>query len=130
MQQHTKQLSQRKLAMAMVAALALIWFLQPSVSQWLGNSPNPSSSPNAAVKPQQPPPAMPDGSATATPFTPGTDPFKAHLDKNGPGLTPLASPGAQSNATSQGSVGTDPFKAFLDKEKQMGQGVGISPFGK
>lgn len=75
---------------------------------------------------------MPDGSATATPFAPGTDPFKAHLDKNGasPGLAPLASPGAQSNATSQGSVGTDPFKAFLDKEKQMGQGVGISPFGK
>jgi hypothetical protein len=132
MQQNTKQLSQRKLALAMVAALTLIWFLQPSVSQWLGNSPNPSSSPNAAVKPQQPPPTMPDGSATATPFTPGTDPFKAHLDKNGasPGLAPLASPGAQSNATSQGSVGTDPFKAFLDKEKQMGQGVGISPFGK
>lgn len=118
--------------MAMVAALALIWFLQPSVSQWLGNSPNPSSSPNTAVKPQQPPPAMPDGSTTASPFTPGTDPFKVHLEKNGasPGLAPLASLGAQSNATSQGSVGTDPFRAFLDKEKQMGQGVGISPFGK
>ena len=122
MQQNTKQLSQRKLALAMVAALTLIWFLQPRVSQWLGNSPNPSSSPNAAVKPQQPPPAMPDGSATATPFAPGTDPFKAHLDKNG--ASPRAGPPGFTGRSKQrhkpGLCGHRHFQGFFGQRKADG----------
>lgn len=131
MTQGTKQLSPRKLALLMVAALALIWLLQPAVSEWLRDEKNGNKATQRTLNPNQTESPW-NGSPTIPSLIPGTDPFKAHLEKNGPSPSPLTQPsaGSQSNSSSANSTGSDPFKAFLDQQKQLNKEVRVSPFGK
>ena len=131
MSRNTKQSSQIKLALVMVAALALIWLVQPTVSEWLGREKN------VPVVPKPPlnsslPESMPNVSPTAPALMPGVDPFKAHLEKQGMSPTALANPSRSpsSNVASTNSLGADPFKAFLEKQKQQDKDAGVSPFRK
>jgi len=126
-----KELSQTKLALIMVAALALIWLLQPTVSAWLGPDETGPTAPKVELNPNQTL-FTPNGSPTYPALMPGEDPFKAHLEKNGASPTPIAKPstGTPGPSTSANPAGADPFKAFLEQQKQLGKEVGVSPFGK
>ena len=126
-----KELSHTKLALIMVAALALIWLLQPTVSAWLGPDENGHTASKLELNANQTPTTL-NGSPTVPALMPGVDPFKAHLEKNGASPTPLAKPstGMPSQSTSANPTGADPFKAFLEQQKQLGKEVGVSPFGK
>ena len=129
-----------KLALFMVAALFLIWLVQPRLSQWTGPDQNAAALPKADVNQKQA-----ESKQTATPtvpaLMPGVDPFKAHIEKNG--LAPSPSPNPALNSPNNGArennalrtnsanqTGSDPFKAFLEKQKQESKDAGISPFGK
>ena len=130
-----KNSSNAKLALLMAAALFLVWLVQPTISERLGNVKNTGSVPPTEVKlspiesPQTQVPTVPAAK-------PGADPFKAHIEKNGlaPGAGNAASPNAANNNAANNSfthqAGADPFKAFLDKQKQDSKAAGISPFGK
>ena len=137
---HIKNSGNAKLALIMAAALFLIWLVQPTVSEWLGQGQN--SVPNQKTE-QNPNPTEPNQVATPTVpvLMPGADPFKAHIEKNGlaPNLAPVQSSNSQNNAASANNslntnaanqAGADPFKAFLEKQKQQSKDAGISPFGK
>ena len=124
-----------KLALLMAAALFLIWLVQPTISERLGNVKNTGSVPPTEVKlspTESPPTQVP----TVPAAMPGADPFKAHIEKNGlaPGAGNAASPNAANHNAANNSVthqaGADPFKAFLEKQKQDSKAAGISPFGK
>lgn len=127
----TKQFPPSKLAVFMVAALALVWLLQPTLSEWLGKEKNGPAAPKIELDPNQGESTV-NGSPTVPALMPGADPFKAHLEKNGVSPTPIANPSRnpQSNSTSANSTGTDPFKAFLEQQKQQSKDAGVSPFGK
>jgi len=131
MRRSTTELSHAKLALIMVASLALIWLLQPTVSAWLGED---ETGPTALKVKANPNPTAStlNASPTNPALMPGSDPFKAHLEKNGPSPTPLATPSASipNQSTSANSTGSDPFKAFLVQQKQLSKEVGVSPFGK
>ena len=124
-----------KLALFMVAALFLIWLIEPRLSQWAGPDQNAAPLPKADVNQNQA-----ESKQTATPtvpaLMPGVDPFKAHIEKNGlaPSAGNAASPNAANHNAANNSVthqaGADPFKAFLEKQKQDSKAAGISPFGK
>jgi hypothetical protein len=131
MSRTAKERSPIKLALIMVAALAVIGLLQPTVSAWLYKGENGPTAPKVELNPNQTPSKM-NGSATNPALMPGADPFKAHLEKNGASPAPLAKPSTatQSNSTSPHPAGADPFKAFLEQQKQLGKEVGVSPFGK
>jgi hypothetical protein len=137
---HIKNSGNAQLALVMVAALFLIWLVQPTVSEWLGQGQN--SEPIQKTE-QNPNPAESNQAATPTvpALMPGADPFKAHIEKNGfaPNLAPVQSSNSQNNAASANNslntnaanqAGADPFKAFLEKQKQQLKDAGISPFGK
>jgi len=125
-----------KLTLAMVVALACIYAVQPYLSEFIGSEKKTSSEqksePNATL------PAAPQFETTPVPsLTPGTDPFKAHIEKNGTSgnkasastpLKPSTLPILPSGNTV--SSGTDPFKAFLDEQKKQSKEAGVSPFGK
>ena len=131
MSDSTKQFSPSKLALIMVAALALVWLLQPTLSEWLANEKNEAAAPKIELIPNQAESPV-NGSPTVPALMPGADPFKAHIEKNGVSPTPLANPAASTpnNSTSLKPLGADPFKAFLEQQKQLGKDVGVSPFGK
>lgn len=115
----------------MVAALALIWLLQPVVSEWLGHEKNGTATTPKVFNPN-PSESTVTGSPTFPSLIPGTDPFKAHLEKNGASPAPMTNPsvGSQGVTSSPNSTGTDPFKAFLEQQKQLNKDVRVSPFGK
>ena len=119
-----------KLALLMAAALCLVWLVQPTISERLGNVNNTGSVPPTEVKLS--PAESPQTQVPTVPASmPGTDPFKAHIEKNG--LAPSAGNAANPNAANHNAAhqaGADPFKAFLDKQKQDSKAAGISPFGK
>ena len=133
-----KNSSNAKLALLMAAALFLVWLVQPTISERLGNVKNTGSVPPTEVKlspTESPPTQVP----TVPAAMPGADPFKAHIEKNGlaPSAGNATSATAASNNTANNSAahpahqaGVDPFKAFLDKQKQDSKAAGISPFGK
>jgi hypothetical protein len=131
MSRTAKQRSPIKLALIMVAALAVIGLLQPTVSAWLGQDENGPTAPKVELN-SNPSASAPNGSPTYPALMPGEDPFKAHLEKNGASPAPLAKPSTatQSNSTSPHPAGADPFKAFVEQQKQLGKEVGVSPFGK
>jgi len=114
-----------KLALIMVAALFLIWLVQPTISEWFGKDNHAASVPQGQDK-------LAPTESTQAPMTtvpaliPGADPFKAHIERNG--LAPSSNNSASNNAPQQ--AGADPFKAFLEKQKQDSKAAGISPFGK
>jgi hypothetical protein len=129
-----------KLALFMVAALFLIWLIEPRVSQWADSDQNAAPLPKADVNQNQA-----ESKQTATPtvpaLMPGVDPFKAHIEKNGLAPAPVTNSASNSQNTSAGFMnspagnpvtqpGADPFKAFLDKQKQQSKDAGVSPFGK
>ena len=137
---HIKNSDNAKLALIMVAILFLIWLVQPTVSEWLGQGQNSESIQKTQ---QNPSPIEPNQAATPTvpASMPGADPFKAHIEKNGlaPNLAPVHSSNSQKNTASTNhslstnatnQAGVDPFKAFLEKQKQQSKDAGISPFGK
>jgi len=124
-----------KLALIMVAALFLVWLVQPTISEWFGKDNHAASVPPAQDKlaptesTQAPMTTVP--TVTVPALIPGADPFKAHIEKNG--LASSSNNSASANAVSNNApqqAGTDPFKAFLDKQKQDSKAAGISPFGK
>ena len=124
-----------KLALLMAAALFLVWLVQPTISERLGNVKNTGSVPPTEVKLS--PTESPQTQVPTVPAAmPGTDPFKAHIEKNGlaPSAGNAASPNAANHNAANNSVthqaGADPFKAFLEKQKQDSKAAGISPFGK
>lgn len=131
MSRNTKQFSQIKLALIMVAALALIWLVQPTISEWLGKEKStpavPKTQSNSSL-----PESTPNVSPTVPALMPGVDPFKAHLEKQGVAPTPPAnlSPNPISNVASANPLGADPFKAFLEQQKQQEKNAGVSPFKK
>jgi len=129
-----------KLALFMVAALFLIWLVQPSLSQWAGRDQNADSLPKADVNQNQA-----ESKQTSTPtvpaLMPGVDPFKAHIEKNGLAPAPVKNSASNSQNTAADLMkspvsnpatqsGADPFKAFLDKQKQQSKDAGVSPFEK
>ena len=124
-----------KLALLMAAALFLVWLVQPTISERLGNVRNTGSVPPTEVK-LSPTESQQTQVPTVPAAMPGADPFKAHIEKNGlaPGAGNAASPNAANNNAANNSVthqaGADPFKAFLEKQKQDSKAAGISPFGK
>ena len=120
-----KNSSNAKLALLMVAALFLVWLVQPTISERLGNVKNTGSVPPTEVK-LSPTESQQTQVPTVPAAMPGADPFKAHIEKNG--LAPSAGNADNHNATHQ--AGTDPFKAFLEKQKQDSKAAGVSPFGK
>ena len=137
---HIKNSGNAQLALIMVAALFLIWLVQPTISKWLG--PGQNSEP---IQKTEQNPNLTEPNQVATPtvpvLMPGADPFKAHIEKNGlaPNLAPVQSSNSQNNAASANNslntnaanqAGADPFKAFLEKQKQQSKDAGISPFGK
>jgi hypothetical protein len=126
-----KELSQTKLALVMVASLALIWLLQPNVSAWLDQAKTGPTAPKVELNPNQTPSTL-NGSPTVPAFIPGVDPFKAHIERNGLSPTALIKPLAStpSQSTSANTTGADPFKAFLEQQKQQSKDAGVSPFGK
>ena len=113
----------------------LVWLVQPTISELLGNVKNTGSVPPTEVK-LSPAESTPTQVPTIPASMPGADPFKAHIEKNGlaPGAGNAASPNAANNNAANNSVthqaGADPFKAFLEKQKQDSKAAGISPFGK
>ena len=122
-----------KLALIMVAALFLVWLVQPTISEWFGKDNHAASVPQGQDKlaptdsTQAPMTTVP----TVPALIPGADPFKAHIEKNG--LAPSSNNSASANAVSKNApqqAGADPFKAFLEKQKQDSKAAGISPFGK
>ena len=125
-----KNSSNAKLALLMAAALFLVWLVQPTISERLGNVKNTGSVSPTEVKLS--PTESPQTQVPTEPAAmPGTDPFKAHIEKNG--LAPSAGNAANPNAANHNAAhqaGADPFKAFLDKQKQDSKAAGISPFGK
>jgi len=130
-----KNSSNAKLALLMAAALFLVWLVQPTISERLGNVKNASSVPPTEVKLS--PTESPQTQVPTVPAAmPGADPFKAHIEKNGlaPGAGNAASPNAANNNAANNNAahqaGADPFKAFLEKQKQDSKAAGISPFGK
>ena len=130
-----KNSSNAKLALLMAAALFLVWLVQPTISERLGNVKNTGSVSPTEVKLS--PTESPQTQVPTVPAAmPGADPFKAHIEKNGlaPGAGNAASPNAANNNAANNSVthqaGADPFKAFLEKQKQDSKAAGISPFGK
>jgi len=126
-----KELSQTKLALIMVTALALIWLLQPTVSAWFDQDKSGPTAPKVELNSNQSASTL-NGSLTVPAHMPGADPFKAHLEKNGASPTPLTKPSTvtPSHLTSANPTGADPFKAFIEQQKQLGKEVGVSPFGK
>ena len=130
-----KNSSNAKLALLMAAALFLVWLVQPTISERLGNDKNTGSVPPTEVK-LSPAESQQTQVPTVPAAMPGADPFKAHIEKNGlaPGAGNAASPNAANNNAANNSVahqaGADPFKAFLEKQKQDSKAAGISPFGK
>ena len=125
-----KNSSNAKLALLMAAALFLVWLVQPTISERLGNVKNTGSVPPTEVK-LSPTESQQTQVPTVPAAMPGADPFKAHIEKNGlaPGAGNAASPNAANNNAAH-QAGADPFKAFLDKQKQDSKAAGISPFGK
>ena len=130
-----KNSSNAKLALLMAAALFLVWLVQPTISERLGNVKNTSSVPPTEVK-LSPTESTPTQVPTVPAAMPGADPFKAHIEKNGlaPSAGNAANPNAANHNAANNSVthqaGADPFKAFLEKQKQDSKAAGISPFGK
>ena len=130
-----KNSSNAKLALLMAAALFLVWLVQPTISERLGNVKNTGSVRPTEVK-LSPTESQQTQVPTVPAAMPGADPFKAHIEKNGlaPGAGNAASPNAANNNAANNSVshqaGADPFKAFLEKQKQDSKAAGISPFGK
>jgi hypothetical protein len=130
-----KNSSNAKLALLMAAALFLVWLVQPTISERLGNVKNTGSVPPTEVK-LSPTESQQTQVPTVPAAMPGADPFKAHIEKNGlaPSAGNAASPNAANNNAANNSVthqaGADPFKAFLEKQKQDSKAAGISPFGK
>jgi len=131
MSRNTKQSSQIKLALIMVAALALIWLVQPTVSEWLGKEKSTPAVPKNTLNSSLPE-STPNVSPTVPALTPGVDPFKAHLEKQAASPAALANPSRSppSNVASTNSPGADPFKAFLEQQKQQEKDAGVSPFKK
>ena len=125
-----KNSSNAKLALLMAAALFLVWLVQPTISERLGNDKNTGSVPPTEVK-LSPAESQQTQVPTVPAAMPGADPFKAHIEKNGlaPGAGNAASPNAANNNAAH-QAGADPFKAFLEKQKQDSKAAGISPFGK
>jgi hypothetical protein len=125
-----KNSSNAKLALLMAAALFLVWLVQPTISERLGNVKNTGSVPPTEVK-LSPTESQQTQVPTVPAAMPGADPFKAHIEKNGlaPGAGNAASPNAANNNAAH-QAGADPFKAFLEKQKQDSKAAGISPFGK
>ena len=125
-----------KLTLIMLAALAFIYVAQPYVSEFIGSEKN--KAPDQKLEPSANLPAPPQTEATPVQsLTPGADPFKAHIEKNGTSgnkasastpLKPSANPTLPSGNTV--SSGTDPFKVFLDEQKKQSKEAGASPFGK
>lgn len=122
-----------KLALIMVAALFLVWLVQPTISERFGKDNHAASVPQAQDK--LAPTESTHAPMTTVPTVPalitGSDPFKAHIEKNG--LAPSSNNSASANAVSNNApqqAGADPFKAFLEKQKQDSKAAGISPFGK
>ena len=130
-----KNSSNAKLALLMAAALFLVWLVQPTISERLGNVKNTGSVPPTEVK-LSPTESQQTQVPTVPAAMPGADPFKAHIEKNGlaPSSGNATSATAASNNTANNSAahqaGADPFKAFLEKQKQDSKAAGISPFGK
>ena len=122
-----------KLALIMVAALFLVWLVQPTISERFGKDNHAASVPQAQDKlaPTESTQAPMTTVPTVPALIPGADPFKAHIEKNGlaPGAGNAASPNAANNNAAH-QAGADPFKAFLEKQKQDSKAAGISPFGK
>lgn len=131
MSRSTKELSNFKLALIMVAALGLVWLLQPTFSGWLGKDESGTTAPKVVLNPNQTSPTL-NVSPTDPAIMPGYDPFKAHLEKNGASPVPFTNPSDStlSHSTSNKPTIADPFKAFLDQQKQLDKQVGVSPFGK
>jgi len=136
MSNHTVLSKNTKLTLAMVVALAFIYAVQPYISEFIGSekktAPDQKSEPSATL------PAPPQAEATSDQsLTPGADPFKAHIEKNGPlenkaAASTTSKPSTNPMLPSGNTVssGTDPFKAFLEEQKKPPKEAGISPFGK
>jgi len=129
-----------KLALIMVAALFLIWLTQPTISEWMGKDLSAAALSKKEVNLKSSESTQP-ATPTVPALMPGTDPFKAHIEKNGsmPTLTSTQAPNMQNNGArvnnsssinEANQAGADPFKAFLEKQKQQSKDSGISPFEK
>ena len=119
-----------KLALIMVAALFLVWLVQPTISERFGKDNHAASVPQSQDK-LAPTESAQSPMTTVPALIPGADPFKAHIEKNG--LAPSSNSSASANSVSNNAphkAGVDPFKAFLEKQKQDSKAAGISPFGK
>ena len=136
MSNHTVLSKNTKLTLAMVVALAFIYAVQPYISEFMGSEKK--TAPEQKSEPDTTLPAATQTETTLGPsLIPGTDPFKAHIEKNGTSgnkasaSTPLK-PSANPTLPSGNSVssGTDPFKVFLDEQKKQSKEAGVSPFGK
>ena len=100
-----KNSSNAKLALLMAAALFLVWLVQPTISERLGNVKNTGSVSPTEVKLS--PTESPQTQVPTVPAAmPGADPFKAHIEKNGlaPGAGNAASPNAANNNAANNSV--------------------------
>jgi hypothetical protein len=125
-----------KLSLIMLAALAFIYVAQPYISEFIGSEKN--KAPEQKSEPSANLPAPPQTQATSVQsLTPGADPFKAHIEKNGPlenkaaaSTTPKPSTNPTLPSGNTVSSGTDPFKAFLEEQKKQTKDAGILPFGK
>jgi hypothetical protein len=127
--------SNAKLILAMAVVLSMIYLAQPYISDMTSSEKTSAPTPNLA--PHASPPSAEQSQSTSVQDLPaGTDPFKAHIEKNGlSGNTNLSTKSATSANTSAPSTntaspGTDPFKGFLDQQKKQSKDAGVSPFGK
>ena len=129
-----------KLALIMVAALFLIWLVQPTISGWMGKDQSATALLKKEVNLESPESTQP-ATPTVPALMPGADPFKTHIEKNGrmPSPTSNQAPNVQNNSASvnnssstnvSNQAGADPFKAFLEKQKQQSKDAGMSPFEK
>ena len=129
-----------KLALIMVAALFVIWLVQPTLPTRMGKDKNADSLSKTEVN-RNPAESTQTLTPTVPALMPGADPFRAHIEKNGlaPTQIPSQAPNSQNNAASANKsasgnsanqTGADPFKAFLEKQKEQSKDAGISPFGK
>ena len=116
-----------KLALVLMGALVLIWIIQPFISALLGSEKNSNPSKGLSNMDSQAERLFIDCTLPMTKPTPGVDPFKAHIEKNGFSTQPLEQ--KPSSAAIQ-PAGTDPFKVFLEQQKKQSNDASVSPFGR
>lgn len=123
-----------KLIVAMAVVLLLIYVAQPYISGFTGTEKSSSTAQpqDSSATPSSTAPKEPTSVQT---LPAGSDPFKAHLEKNGASAQTATSgkpstPNASLPSGNAANGGSDPFKAFLEQQKKQSKDAGVSPFGK